>query len=249
MKLTGNVVLITGGATGIGYALAKKLREKENTVIICGRREQRLREAEQSIAGIITMVCDVSTASGREHLFQDVTREHPNVNVVINNAGIQRDIDFTTTNEGWDTLSSEIRINLDAPIHLSQLFIAHLRQQKDPAIIQVSSGLGFTPSARTPIYCATKAALHTFSATLRHQLRNTGIEVIEFIPPAVDSELNLESRVRRGFTKTGVTAEEFVDAMLAGIEQGQNEIGYGTTAKASQLSAEERDAIFARMNP
>lgn len=242
-------MLLTGGATGIGYALAEKFLARGNTVITCGRREDRLNEAAEKLPGLITIRCDLAISEERKRLFAEVTQRYPELNVVVNNAGIQRDVDLTSGDDNWDELSEEIRINLDAPIHLSQLFASHLSKQKHAAIIQVSSGLGFTPAARAPIYCATKSGLHTFSQLLRHQLRGSGVEVIEFIPPAVDSELNLESRVRRGYTQTGVTAAEFADGMLAGLAEGKQEIGYGTTAHAGRLAPEQRDAIFARMNP
>jgi len=249
MQLTGNTILITGGATGIGYALAEKFLAAGNTVITCGRRESRLQEAAAKLPGLVTRVCDVGDAQQREELFHWVTEQYPTVNVLINNAGIQRDIDFLTTDEDWSVTASEIRINLDAPIHLSKLFIPVLMKQPQATIIQVSSGLGFTLTSRAPVYSTTKAALHSFSVVLRHQLRNTSVEVIELIPPAVDSELNMESRMKRGFVSTGTTSEEFVEAMLAGIGEGQLEIGYKSTVNAVNLTPNERSAIFARMNP
>lgn len=245
---SGNTILITGGATGIGYALAEQLIQNGNEVLICGRRESKLREAQQKFPGLHYRVCDVSDESERMALCEWATREFPNLNVLINNAGIQRDVDFTDFAEDWEETRKEITINVEAPMHLSALLIPHLRKKEEAAIVNVSSGLAFTPMSIFPIYCATKAAIHSFSMTLRHQLKDTSIQVCEVIPPAVDSELNHEGRKRRGALKTGVTAEEFAEAVMKGFAEGKEEIGYGTSETGKRLSREEIDERFQRMN-
>ena len=200
MQLSGNTILITGGATGIGYALAKAFFEKGNTVIICCRRESRLTQAKEENPSLITRICDVTNPEQRKALFQWVTKEHPNLNVLINNAGIQRDIDFSKGPGELTSGESEIAVNLDAPVHLCALFAPFLSKAKNAAIINVSSGLLFIPerASRMPVYCATKAGLHAFCRSLRVQMEGSGIEIIEAIPPAVISELNIESRRKRG---------------------------------------------------
>lgn len=254
MKISGNTILITGGATGIGLALAEKLIEKGNEVIICGRREDRLNDAKERIermhpgAKIHIRTCDVSDEGQRTALVEWVTTEFPNLNVLVNNAGIQRDYHFLSTDEPWETTRQEIAINVEAPIHLSRLLVDHLRSVADATIVNVSSGLAFTPMALFPIYCATKAAVHSLSLTMRHQLKEVGIEVIEVIPPAVDSELNMEGRVKRGMTTTGTTAEEFVSAVMAGFERGDSEIAYGSAIRGRAASREELDEAFRRVN-
>lgn len=249
MKTSKNTILITGGATGIGFALAEEFVKRDNQVIICGRRKERLQEAAEKLPDLITRVCDVASEKERVELLEWTTRNFPSLNVLINNAGIQRDVDFLNLEDDWDTLRHEITINLDAPIHLSALFLPHLQQQTASSIINVSSGLGITPSSRVPIYSSTKSALHTFTKTLRHQVRDTSVSVYEVIPPAVDSELNFESRIKRGFMKTGVTAEEFAEAVVKELEEGHSEIGYGSTLRSKHASRAELDEIFRRMNP
>jgi len=226
MKLTGNTVLITGGATGIGFAMAKALLEMGNTVIICGRRADRLIQAKEQLPALHIRCCDVTNPKERETLFDWVTKAFPDLNVLINNAGIQRDIDMKQGLSELTSGESEIAINLEAPIELCARFTPFLKERTNPTIINVSSGLAFMPerAARMPVYCATKAGLHGFCLALRMQLKEIGIEVIEAIPPAVISELNIESRRRRGAEFKGLPSDEYVDQLFEKIEQGENEI-------------------------
>jgi uncharacterized oxidoreductase len=143
---------------------------------------------------------------------------------------------------------SEIKINLEAPIVLSGLFIPYLTGKKKAAIINVSSGLGFVPMARMPVYSATKAGLHAFSLALRHQLRNQAIKVFEMVPPAVDTELNPEGRVKRGNFKAGLTPEEFVAAVMKGFQNDVFEIGYGMSEGFIKASRAQLDKNFQQMN-
>ena len=248
MITTGNTILITGGATGIGFALAKQFAEKGNQVIICGRREHKLQEAKEKIPSLHTRVCDVSKESERIELFRWATSIFKELNVVINNAGIQRDVNFLGTQEDWSKMREEIAINVEAPMHLCSLFIPHMLNAENPVIVNVSSGLAFTPMSLFPVYCATKAAIHSFSLTLRHQLEKTNIRVYEVVPPAVDSELNYEGRKKRGALKTGVTSEEFAHAVMDGFESGKLEIGYGNAETGRMASRAQLDEIFKRMN-
>ena len=197
MKLSGNTVLITGGATGIGYAMAESFLEAGNDVIICGRREDRLLKAKQKHPDIHIKVCDVADEEDRKTLFKWSTENFRDLNILVNNAGVQRDIDFTKGVAEFLAGESEIKINLEAPIVLSGMFIPFLTGKKEAAIINVSSGLGFVPAARMPVYSASKAGLHAFYMALRHQLKNQRIKVFEVVPPVVDTELNAEGRAKR----------------------------------------------------
>jgi uncharacterized oxidoreductase len=231
MKMNGNTILITGGATGIGYALAEQFLALGNEVIICGRREQRLKEAQYKHPNLHIFTCNVADSDDRKKLLDWVTKEFPSLNIIINNAGIQRDIDF---NKGMEDLLSgenEISINLEAPIYITAMFIKHLEHNENPVIINVSSGLAFRPMPSVPIYCATKAALHTYTMLLRQQLEETAIKVFEVIPPAVESELNMEGRKNRGVGIKLVSSEEFVDAVIKGLEKDEFEIRYGVTQR------------------
>jgi uncharacterized oxidoreductase len=240
--LSSGTILITGGASGIGLSLAERFLKEGSTVIICGRRKAKLQEIKDKYPQIHTYVCDVSQETQRIALLQWATKEFPGLNMLLNNAGIQRKIDLTK-NEAWAETGQEIAVNLEAPIHLSQLFIPHLLKQKNPAIINVTSGLAFVPLSFVPVYCATKAALHSFTLSLRRQLSKTAIKVIEIIPPAVNTDLG-----GAGQHTFGVAVDEFADGIMTKLLKGDMEIGYGTAEKLRHASPEERQKIWEQMN-
>ena len=242
MKLASNTVLITGGASGIGFALAERFLQAGSTVIICGRREEKLREARAKHPQLNTRVCDVSKVKDRVALHHWAVSESPRLNILVNNAGIQRRVQIAEEKE-WTRTQEEIVINLAAPVHLSALFIPHLMKQERPAIVNVTSGLGFAPMASVPVYSATKAALHSFTLSLRHQLSSTPIQVIEIIPPAVNTDLG-----GPGLHTFGLPVEEFINAVMIGLQEGSPEIAYGYSQRASRASRAELDEIFQRMN-
>ena len=248
MKCSGNTVLITGGATGIGCAMAEYFLETGNEVIIVGRREDRLLEAQKKHPELRVKVCNVAEAADRSALVQWVTEKCASLNIIVNNAGIQRDIDFTRGISEYLNGENEIAVNLEAPILLAGLFVPYLTGKNDAAIINVSSGLGFIPVARAPVYSATKAGLHAFSMALRFQLVKKGIKVFEVVPPWVDTDLNAEGRAKRGNVKANVTPDEFVAAVMKGFENDVYEIGYGTTAGLVKASREDLDRSFQQMN-
>ena len=242
MQLSENTILVTGGASGIGLALATRFLERGNEVIICGRHEDKLNEAASRYDRLKTRVCDVALDAERKSLVEWSIKEFPNLNVLVNNAGIQRAVDLKG-NEIWESTHSEIAINLEAPIELSRLLYPHLSQQKSAAILNVTSGLSFVPLANVPVYCATKAALHSFTLSLRHQLAGGPVEIIEIIPPAVDTDLQAP-----GLHKFGVNVDEFADAVFIGLTEGKNEIAYGTAQTANLANKDEQNAIFKRLN-
>ena len=227
MKMNGNTILITGGATGIGFSMAKYFQARGNTVIICGRRGDRLEQAKAEISGLHTIKCDVSDPDDRNLLFESVSKNFPSMNILINNAGIQQDIDLTKVTES-KIFSDEIRINFEAPVCLSALFTPLLSGKDNATIVNVSSGLAFVPqhSVGMPVYCATKAALHTFSIVQRKQLETLGIRVVELLPPMVESELNTEGRKKRNMQKTPymMSSDDFVRQALEKMEQDTEEI-------------------------
>jgi len=242
MDLAGNTVLITGGASGIGLAIAERFLQAGSEVVVCGRRQGTLREAQAKHPRLRTRVCDVAQEVERVGLFRWAVAEFPRLNVLVNNAGIQRRVQLTDSEE-WEDSHQEIAVNLEAPIHLCTLFIPHLLTQRNPTIVNVTSGLAFVPLARVPTYCATKAALRSFTLSLRHQLAPTAIQVVEIVPPAVNTDLG-----GPGLHTFGVPAEEFADAVIARLRAGDLEIPYGFSAQASQASRQELDALFTRMN-
>jgi uncharacterized oxidoreductase len=242
MNLASNTILVTGGASGIGLAMAERFLAAGSKVILCGRRAEKLREAQDKHPEFVTRVCDVEQPVERTELFAWAMSEFPQLNVLVNNAGIQRRVQLAAQ-EDWEQTRQEIAINLDAPIHLSRLFLPHLIKQQNPAILNVTSGLSFVPLTNVPVYCATKAALHSFTLSLRHQLAGSGVQVIEVIPPAVDTDLG-----GPGLHKFGVNVDEFSDSVFARLAAGEMEIAYGFAQQSSQASRQELESIFARLN-
>jgi uncharacterized oxidoreductase len=243
MKISKNTVLITGGATGIGFSLAEHFLKADNEVIICGRREVKLKEAHKKYPNLHSKPCDITKPDDRMALFDWINSDFSNFNILINNAGIQRAIDLK---KGVDGLQGEdeIEVNFKAPIYLTELFIPLLLKQEESAIINVSSGLGFVPIASMPIYCATKAAIHSFTVSLRYQLKDTSIKVFEIIPPTVDTELD---KGRRGSYR-GIDPSEIGKATLIGVENDNFEITVGESEGLRTVSKENFNQIFSRMN-
>jgi uncharacterized oxidoreductase len=243
MKLSDNTILITGGATGIGLALAEQFLKLGNKIIVCSRRKEKLKEAKSKFPEIETYNCDLSNENERINFTQNVFKNHPGINILINNAGIQREIDLTNP-EKIKGFEQEIITNLIAPVHLSALFVPFLKNYPFSAIINISSGLAFTPIARMPMYCATKSALHSYSLSLRHQLKNTSIKVYELIPPTVDTDLDKGGRDSRGMTNKGIKPEEF--ALLA-IDALKNDVYEAALGSASNLKL-KREEMFDNLN-
>lgn len=218
MELSGNTVLITGGASGIGFAFAERFIKAGNTVIVCGRRESKLKEAKEKHPELITRVCDVAVQQRYHILKADVI-------------------------DNWADYNKEITVNMEAPIHLAMLFSQCFAEKAGKtAIINVSSGLAFTPMAVAPIYSSTKAALHSFTMSLRHQLSEAGVEVIEVAPPAVNTDLG-----GVGLHDSGAPLDEFADAIFKGLEEGRLEIGYAVSEKALRMSRDEIDESVSQL--
>lgn len=208
MKKSGNVVLITGGSAGIGLALAKKFLEADNKVIITGRNEDKLLQVKSNFPQIVTEVAD----SAREDDLRKLVEKYGDVNILINNAGVQYNYVFIEERNAQDLIQMEFNINLIGPVLLIQMFLPKLLSKKEAAIVNVSSGLGLVPKESAPVYCASKAGLHIFSKALRYQLESTNIKVFEIIPPLVDTEMT-KGRGRGKITPETL-AEEFWDKFI-----------------------------------
>ena len=248
MKTRGNTILITGGATGIGFALAEAFAKAGNTVIICGRRENRLKEACARLPGIETLVCDVSKKRDRESLFRWVKNNHPALNVLVNNAGVQKMVDLTKGTRDLLEGENEIATNFVATIHLTALFIPILSRQKEAAIINVSSGLGFVPIAAMPVYCATKAGVHSFTVSLRHQLKDTSIRVFEIVPPMVDTELGRDTTEVPESGYRGIPPAQVATETMRALRRDEFEILVGEAKDLLSRSRSEPEKAFADMN-
>lgn len=240
MKLSNNKILITGGATGIGLGLTERFIAENNTVIICGRREAILNEAAEKFPSVITKVCDVSHAAQREELYQWISEEHSDLNVLINNAGIQQWMAVTDDNF-FQRATEEIAINIEAPLHLASLFI---NLKSLDTIVNVTSGLSFVPLSKVPVYCGTKSFLHSFSLSLRYLLASKNIEVIELIPPALNTDLG-----GKGLHDAAPPVSAFIESAFEQLKQGKTEITFGFSEAMSKASPEDIQKAFARMNP
>lgn len=240
MKLSGNKLLITGGASGIGLGLAERFAQEGNTVIACGRREGALRAAAERVPGLVTRVADVATGEGREALYQWVAAEHPETNVLVNNAGIQNWMKVTD-DDFMARAREELAINVEAPLHLAQLFLEH---RPLTTIVNVTSGLAFVPLAKVPVYCATKAFLHSFTLSLRELVRARNVEVVELIPPALNTDLG-----GKGLHDFAPPVKDFVDAVFAQLAEGKTSVTFGHTEALSRAGQEVLEPVFKRMNP
>jgi uncharacterized oxidoreductase len=246
MRLEGNTVVITGGSTGIGFALAERLVKLGNEVVICGRSGEKLKAAEEKLPSVHTLNADISKDEGRRRLFEFVTTKFKGANILVNNAGIQRHIDFRKGIVDLLKNEDEIEINFRSQIYLSAMFIPVLMKQKDPAIVNVSSGLGFAPLAAFPVYSATKAGIHSFTVSLRRQLRDTAIRVFEAIPPTVyDTGLKGKPIEK---TEWSISSAEMADAIIEGLKNDVYEIAAGASKNFLSASKRDLDKAFGDMN-
>jgi uncharacterized oxidoreductase len=189
MQLTGNTILVTGGGSGIGRGLAESLHQLGNQIIISGRRPDALANTTKANPGIVSLPLDINDPEAIRAFAARVIAEYPSLNILINNAGIMKGENLRVLPGGLDDSEAVITTNLLGPIRLTAALLPHLQKQTHAAIINVSSGLAFVPLPVTATYSATKAALHSYTISLRVQLAETPVEVIEIIPPAVATEL------------------------------------------------------------
>jgi len=243
MQLNGNTVLITGGTSGIGLAFAEQFTQAGSKVIITGRREERLKAIAERLHGVITKISDVADEKQREALVEWVVQNHPQTNILVNNAGVQLLTDLKRPVD-LNRVRVETETNFIAPVHLSSLFAQHFASKQSAAIINISSGLAFVPLAFMPVYCATKAAIHSLTLSLRYQLKNTAIKVFEIAPPAVDTELGNDRREDKTQTHGGMPVPEFIEQAMHALKNDILEAPIGT----AKNSREKREALFVEMN-
>jgi uncharacterized oxidoreductase len=226
MKLEQKTVLITGGTSGIGLQMAWQLLQRDNTVIVTGRDRQKLDAAKQICPNIHTFESDVSDPAAISALSDRVLAQFPALDMLVNNAGIMRNLNLNEDRDLND-VTHEIDINLSGTVRMVQQFLPHLRTRPDALIVNVSSGLAFIPLPISPVYCATKAAIHSYTQSLRIQLDDTSITVVELAPPGTETPLfrgEFEAEMKG---QKGMDVTILVKQTLAGIEAGKLEIRPG----------------------
>lgn len=189
MGLSDNTVFITGGSSGIGFAMAKGFLELKNSVIICGRNSDKLKQAKERFPEIHVIQCDVTNEGEVKQACESIKNKFGFLNILVNNAGIQYRVDFREDDDAFKKIDEEIDINFRAVVYLTSVLMPLLEKAPQAAIVNVSSGLGIVPKKSAPGYCATKAAIHAFSKSLRYQLEETSIKVIELFPPFTDTDM------------------------------------------------------------
>jgi uncharacterized oxidoreductase len=245
MKATGNTILVTGGGSGIGRALAQRWHDQGNTVIVAGRRQAALDETISGRSNMFAMTLDVESTATIEAFAKKMIAEHPGLNVLVNNAGVMDREDLTARRD-LTAAETTIVTNLLGPIRLTNALIDHLRAQPDPAIVNVSSGLAFVPLPSGPTYSATKAAIHSYSVAMREQLRGK-VEVIELAPPGVRTDLTPGQATRDGYMPLDDYADEVMS--LFGQQPTPEEILVENVRPLRNAEAQGNfAAILARLN-
>ena len=246
MQMTGNTMLITGGGSGIGRALAEAFHARGNNVVIAGRREELLDEVTAANAGMKSAVFDIQNAVGIRSFAAQLKADHPALNAVIHNAGIMRVESIQSGN--LDDAEAIIATNLLGPIRLNAALLPLLQSQPYAAVMTVSSGLAFIPRADYPTYCATKAAIHSYTQSLRHQLRNTKVQVLELPPPYVQTELTGQ---KHASDPMAMPLKDFIDEVMNILETSPDAVEI-CVERVKQLRFAEKngtyDAIFGQFN-
>ena len=248
MKLTQNTILITGGTSGIGLEMAKQFLKLGNTVLITGRDQAKLEKVKNQFPKLHTFASDVSDAQSIEKLFTKITTEFPDLNVLINNAGIMRTINVHDKVSDLHKITEEIEINLKGPVQMVAKFLPHLQNKPSASIVNVTSGLAFVPMPTSPVYCATKAALHSYTQSLRVQLQKSRVQIFELAPPATKTELlgTFDPEDMKGISI--MTVEAMVASALKGLQNNQFEIRPGQSNQLKFMSRLAPNFILAQLS-
>lgn len=244
MQMTGNTILITGGTSGIGRALAEALHARGNTVIVAGRRQLLLDELTAQHEGMVGMPVDMSDSAAVQRFAEDVKRRFPGLNVLINNAGISRPEDYTADAIDTSVAVSTIQTNITSVVELTAALLPTLRKQERATLMVTTSGLAFVPYPPAPVYSATKAFLHNWLDAVRMQLRNTSVEVLELAPPYVQTELGGE---RQASDPRAMPLQEFTDEVISILDENRIEKGEVLVERVKPLRWAEKNGSYQNM--
>lgn len=223
--MAGETVLVTGATSGIGAGLAERFHGRGAQVVLAGRDPDRLADVAGRLPGADSVVMDVADPASVTSALAEVTRRHPRITTLVNNAGVQRLLDFAApVPPGPAEIAEEIATNLAGLITVTAAALPALRAAQPARVVNIGSGLGFVPLAAAPVYSATKAAVHSFSVSLRRQLAGTGVRVVEIVPPAVETGLHRDQPRR---PPGAMSLEAFLDGALRGLDAGTDEFGVG----------------------
>ncbi len=250
MQMHANTIFVAGGTSGIGRGLAEAFYKLGNQVIISGRREDRLQDICAANPGMRYFVLDVRDSAAIRTVGRKIVAEFPSLNCVFNNAGVQRRLELAPgTLLDEEGLRDEINTNVLGVIRVAAEFIPHLTQQSNAVLVNVSSGLAFVPLARFPVYCAAKAAVHSFTLSLRHQLKGAGVKVIELIPPYVATELGGPRKTVGPGGPQPMPLPAFIAETMKELASGADEVAIGDAKNlVAAANSETLKAIFAGMN-
>ncbi|MCB0649050.1 MAG: SDR family NAD(P)-dependent oxidoreductase [Saprospiraceae bacterium] len=223
MDLKNSTILITGGTSGIGLELVKQLTDLGSTIIVTGRKADALAETKKQFPNVFTFQSDVSKAIDIEQLYLDVTSQFPNLNIIINNAGLMRLIDLQDTSLDLENINVEIATNLTGTIQMVHQFLPHLLKQKSAGIVNVSSGIAFMSYSSAPVYSATKAGVRAYTQALRLQLEGTNVKVFEMIPPGVKTKLQ-DDWIKQPNDSMMMNADEMVKVAIKGLLADKKEL-------------------------
>ncbi|AEV98612.1 short-chain dehydrogenase [Niastella koreensis] len=226
MQLANSTILITGGSSGIGLEFLKQLSQHNVTkIIITGRDGSKLEQIKQQFPHIHTVKSDVSDSKEIGQLYNNITKEFPALNIIINNAGIMRNMDLQDTSMDLGNITEEIDTNLSGTIRMVHQFLPHLKKKSAAAIVNISSGLAFIPFPLSPVYSATKAGIHSYTQILRLQLKHTNVKIFEVAPPSTETPLlNAFSNVDMGSTVQNMKVDKMVRVAIQGILKDKAEI-------------------------
>ncbi|MEM6996404.1 MAG: SDR family NAD(P)-dependent oxidoreductase [Myxococcota bacterium] len=243
MDVSGNTVFITGGTSGIGLCLATQLVAAGNEVVVCGRSEEKLAAAAATVEGLHTIRCDIADEADVEACLERLASDFPNLNVLVNNAGVFHLHRFGEGDDALDLAVQEMTVNYFGTLRLIKRMLPRLSERPRAAIVNVTSGLAYIPFAAAPTYSATKAALHSFTQSLRHQLKDSSVQIFEVLPPVVDTPM---TRDLEGIPK--MPPDKVAAGIIKGLRKGKPEIPIGISKALRAMRRLAPGTVFKALN-